>query len=117
MYALLFGKPPFEDSTVEQTYENIKMNRFSFPSHIEVSIAAKDLIKKILVMEPTKRMSLEDILEHEFMVFPEGVSHTLKPSSLAVPPIEHKMPERINLNDMHLELSEELESVSGPPLE
>ena len=62
MYALLFGKPPYEDSTVEQTYQNIKGNKYSFPAHIEVSDAAKDLISKILVMEPTKRLSLEDIL-------------------------------------------------------
>jgi len=41
MYALLFGKPPFEDSTVEQTYENIKSNRYTFPSNIEVSHQAK----------------------------------------------------------------------------
>lgn len=58
MYALLFGKPPFEDNTVEQTYENIKSNRYIFPANIQASLAAKDLINRILVMDPTRRLSL-----------------------------------------------------------
>lgn len=110
MYALLFGKPPFEDNTVEQTYENIKNNRYIFPAGIQVSLAAKDLINRVLVIDPARRLSLSEILQHEFMVFPEGVPHKLPVSSLAVPPIDYeKLPTRINLNDMHLELSEEIE--------
>jgi polo-like kinase 1 len=70
MYALLFGKPPFEDNTVEQTYENIKNNRYIFPPNIPVSLDAKDLINRILVMDPVKRLSLEEILEHRFMQIP-----------------------------------------------
>lgn len=64
MYALLFGKPPFEDNTVEQTYENIKNNRYIFPASIQVSLAAKDLINRILVIDPARRLSLSEILQH-----------------------------------------------------
>ena len=64
MYTLLFGKPPFEDNTVEQTYENIKHNRFSYPGSIPVSLPAKDLISKILITDPSKRIGLEEILDH-----------------------------------------------------
>ena len=62
MFTLLFGKPPFEDNTVEQTYENIKNNRYVFPAQIPCSLAVKDLINRILVMDPAKRLSLEEIL-------------------------------------------------------
>jgi serine/threonine protein kinase len=58
MFTLLFGKPPFEDNTVEQTYENIKNNRYVFPAQISCTIVAKDLINRILVMDPAKRLSL-----------------------------------------------------------
>jgi cell cycle serine/threonine-protein kinase CDC5/MSD2 len=54
----MFGKPPFEDNTVEQTYENIKNNRYIFPANIQVSLAAKDLINRILVIDPARRLSL-----------------------------------------------------------
>jgi serine/threonine protein kinase len=64
MYTLLFGKPPFEDNTVEQTYENIKTNTFKYPTPIPVSNSAKDLINHILVTNPAKRISLMNILDH-----------------------------------------------------
>lgn len=53
----MFGKPPFESNTVEETYENIRNNRFFFPD-IGVSTSAKDLIKRILTTDPAKRLSL-----------------------------------------------------------
>ena len=59
MFTLLFGKPPFEDNTVEQTYENIKNNRYVFPAQICISLPAKDLINRILVMDPAKRLGLK----------------------------------------------------------
>ena len=44
--------------------------------------------------------------------------HNLPVSSLAVPPIDYeKLPTRINLNDMHLELSEEIEGDNSGLLE
>ena len=61
-------------------------------------------------MDPVKRLSLEEILQHKYMQFQEGVPHVLPVSSLAVPPIDHdKHPTRINLNDMQLDMSEDME--------
>ena len=42
IYTLIYGKPPFESNTVEETYENIRNNRFYFPD-IGISSQAKDL--------------------------------------------------------------------------
>lgn len=61
MYTLLFGKPPFEDNTVEQTYKNIKSNRYVYPAQIPCSLVANDLLNRILVMDPSKRLSLCEI--------------------------------------------------------
>ena len=48
------------------------------------------------------------------MQFPEGVPHVLPISSLAIPPVDYdKHPTRINLNDMQLELSEEIDEDSN----
>ena len=57
IYTLMFGKPPFESDTVDETYENIRNNRFFFPD-IGISTSAKDLIKKILTTDPAKRLTL-----------------------------------------------------------
>ncbi len=37
---------------------------YSFPNHIRVSDACKDLLARILVADPNKRISIPEILEH-----------------------------------------------------
>jgi polo-like kinase 1 len=44
IYTLIIGKPPFETSDVKTTYKRIRMNAYSFPEHIIISDAARDLI-------------------------------------------------------------------------
>jgi cell cycle serine/threonine-protein kinase CDC5/MSD2 len=48
LYAMLYGRPPFETKDVKMTYWKIKQTDFYFPSDNEVSIEAKHLIKSIL---------------------------------------------------------------------
>ena len=52
MYTLLIGKPPFETSNVKSTYKRIKANEYSFPSFIQVSSEATDLVRLILHLSP-----------------------------------------------------------------
>jgi polo-like kinase 1 len=66
-YAMLIGKPPFETPDVKTTYKKIRMNSYSFPEHVIISDAAKNIITKILNLEPTKRPTLEEIMTHPFM--------------------------------------------------
>ena len=66
IYTLLIGKPPFETTDVKATYKRIKMNAYSFPDHIAISEPAKNLITKILNLDPTKRPSLDEMLEDPF---------------------------------------------------
>lgn len=64
-YALLVGRPPFETSTLKETYTRITANKYSFPS--SVSPAARHLIAKLLSHNPADRPTLDQILQHEFM--------------------------------------------------
>jgi len=66
LYTLLYGKPPFETSDVKTTYRRIRMNAYSFPESIPISSQAKNLIERILVPDPSKRPSLDDIITHDF---------------------------------------------------
>jgi polo-like kinase 1 len=59
IYTLLIGKPPFETPDVKTTYKKIRMNSYSFPEHVIISEASKNLITKILVLDPSKRPTLE----------------------------------------------------------
>ena len=60
-YTLIIGKPPFETPDVKSTYKKIKMNSYSFPEHILISDIARNLITKILNLDPTKRPTLDEI--------------------------------------------------------
>jgi polo-like kinase 1 len=66
-YTLLIGKPPFETSDTKTTYKRILKNNYSFPSNVPISEEAKDLIKKILLLDPAKRPTLDDIMAHPFI--------------------------------------------------
>ena len=87
LYALLFGRPPFEDYTIEQTYENIQKNKFIYPNSVTVSENAKNLISKILVTDPSRRLTLVEILDHQFMKVNGEALENLPISTLAIPPV------------------------------
>ena len=88
IYALLVGRPPFETRDVKTTYGKIKRADFDFPENCTISETAKNLIKKILVVDPKKRPTLNDILFDDF--FNQGISipKLMPTSTLAFSPPE-----------------------------
>nr|CAB3264950.1 serine/threonine-protein kinase PLK1 [Phallusia mammillata] len=64
MYTLLCGKPPFETTSLKETYSRIKKNEYRIPSH--VPIAARNLITKMLKSDPTSRPAAHSLLQDEF---------------------------------------------------
>ena len=86
IYTLIIGKPPFETNNVKETYKRIKMNSYSFPERAIISDAAKALIQDILVLDPTKRPTLDGILASDFFNMGTSIPKLLQPSTLACPP-------------------------------
>lgn len=66
MYTMLVGRPPFHSTDTKMTYSKIKSVYFSFPTNISLSSEAKDLISKILVLDPAERLSISEIFDHDF---------------------------------------------------
>ena len=83
---MLVGKPPFETPDVKTTYKKIRMNSYSFPEHVPLSEHAKGLITKILNLDPTRRPTLDEILEHSFMNQGGSIPKLLPVSTIACPP-------------------------------
>ncbi|CAI4221337.1 unnamed protein product [Auanema sp. JU1783] len=65
-YEFLVGRPPFENDDTNQTYANIRNVRYTFPSY--VSVGARDLISKLLQRRPEDRISLEQVMQHPWVV-------------------------------------------------
>jgi len=83
---LIIGKPPFETPDVKTTYKKIKANSYSFPEHLPISDAARNLITKILNLDPARRPNLDEILNHQFMNNGGTIPKNLPLSTLACPP-------------------------------
>ncbi|PHH51850.1 Serine/threonine-protein kinase ark1 [Ceratocystis fimbriata CBS 114723] len=64
-YELLVGKPPFKDD-LYMTRQRIAVADMKIPSF--VSDEAKDIIQKLLVIDPEKRLPLSLVLKHPWIV-------------------------------------------------
>ena len=85
-YALIIGKPPFETKDIKLTYKKIKENDFSFPDNAKISEQAKDLISRILITQPEKRLTLDEVLMHPFINHGGPIPKNLPISTLVSPP-------------------------------
>jgi polo-like kinase 1 len=85
IYTLIIGKPPFETNDVKATYRRIKQNSYSFPEHIPISAAAKDLISSILTSDPQSRPVLDEIIAHEWLSS-NSIPKTIPKAYLVCPP-------------------------------
>lgn len=65
-YELLVGKPPFEAINRDTTYEKIVRVDIKYPSYLDPD--AVDLISKLLIREPTKRITLKEVLHHKWIM-------------------------------------------------
>uniref|UniRef100_A0A8D2P9C1 Serine/threonine-protein kinase PLK3 n=1 Tax=Zosterops lateralis melanops TaxID=1220523 RepID=A0A8D2P9C1_ZOSLA len=82
MYTLLCGNPPFETSDLKETYRCIKQVEYTLP--VFLSLPAKHLITGILRRNPQDRLTLDEILDHEF--FKGYTPEKLPPSSCVMAP-------------------------------
>ncbi len=86
IYTLLIGKPPFETSDVKTTYKRIRINAYSFPDNVAISEHSKNLITRIFNLDPSKRPTLDEILDHGFFHTGNSIPRMLPASTLACPP-------------------------------
>eukprot|EP01133_Synstelium_polycarpum_P012213 gene12213-14301_t len=70
IFEFLYGKSPFSNPTDEnedQIFDRIKKNDVKFPSGVPVSQDAKDLIISLLNSDPSKRITLAQVIEHPWI--------------------------------------------------
>jgi serine/threonine protein kinase len=57
---------PFDGDTIGDVNKSIKNGKFTMLEHI--SLECKDLISQMLIVDPDKRISSEQILKHPWIV-------------------------------------------------
>ncbi|KAK6525564.1 pkb-activating kinase-like protein [Arthrobotrys megalospora] len=68
IFQLLAGRPPFKAGNEYQTFQKIVNLEYQFPPGFPK--VARDLVERLLVLDPTKRLNIENIKSHPFF---EGV--------------------------------------------
>lgn len=68
IYQLLAGRPPFKAGNDYQTFQKIVSLEYEFPP--DFPGLARDLVERLLVLEPQKRLTIEHIKSHSFF---EGI--------------------------------------------
>jgi 5'-AMP-activated protein kinase, catalytic alpha subunit len=85
LYALLCGTLPFDDESIPNLFKKIKSGMYSLPSHLSQS--ARELILRMLVVDPIKRITIADVRAHPWY------QHKL-PAYLTLPPATIENQER-----------------------
>jgi len=69
LYTILCGYNPFVADDIPSEFENILEAKFDFNDEIwdNISEAAKDLLRQLLVGEPSQRLTAAKCLEHEWI--------------------------------------------------
>lgn len=65
MYTLLVGRPPFDTDAVASTLQKVITSELMIPIHM--SHEARDLLGRLLQKDQTKRMRLDEVMNHAFM--------------------------------------------------
>jgi len=76
MYIILCGYPPFYNENDAILFETIMAGKYEFhsPYWDHISVEAKDLIRKLLMVDPKKRTTAAQALQHDWFKSKQSTS-------------------------------------------
>ncbi|KAI9283156.1 kinase-like domain-containing protein [Sporodiniella umbellata] len=77
LFALLTGHLPFDDENIRQLLRKVKSGKYSMPDSI--SPKAQDLIQRILVVDPSQRLTMKQIMRHPWFTETEPANLPILP--------------------------------------
>lgn len=78
LYTILCGFPPFYDESIEVLTKKVAKGEYTFlsPWWDEISDGAKDLVSKLLTVDPDARYTIDQMLQHPWITQKPGTSST-----------------------------------------
>lgn len=99
IYTLTVGKPPFETPDVKSTYKKIKMCSYSFPDHVPLTESLKNMISRIFILDPSKRLTISECITCPFINNGNEIPKNLPLHTLACPPSSNFLKQFAQNND------------------
>jgi serine/threonine protein kinase len=65
LYEMLYGECPFEEKTMANLINSVEHNDVKFPSSVVVSDRTIQILTKILIKDPEKRIGWKELCEYE----------------------------------------------------
>lgn len=98
LYRMLCGRTPFSGKSMKEVFDNILYSDLRFPSSVQLSPEAKDLISRLLVKDPNRRIKGPEVKAHEFwssINFDEVMERKVAPPKwIPLPPVEEMLANR-----------------------
>uniref|UniRef100_A0A0G4HG40 Protein kinase domain-containing protein n=1 Tax=Chromera velia CCMP2878 TaxID=1169474 RepID=A0A0G4HG40_9ALVE len=71
LYCFFYGRPPIMAENLKDLFDMLAEGQVELPPLPKISEEARDLLSRIFVKEPSKRITLEQMLNHDFLVKPK----------------------------------------------
>ena len=65
LFVMLTGRLPFEDKSIESLFKKIEAGKVTYPK--DLSSDGKDLVQRMLQVNPKKRITVQQILNHKWV--------------------------------------------------
>lgn len=88
LYAMVTGTVPFKSNNIEELHALILKGEFIFPKNSKLSPSLQDFLRKVIVLDPSTRITLEGMLEHEWIE--AGLNKQLFETMIQSMPLPHK---------------------------
>lgn len=78
LFALLTGRLPFDDPNMKALLQKVRLGRFEMP--VSLHPQARDLIRRMLVVNPAQRITMREIFNHDLLKMDSSSPLVLTPS-------------------------------------
>jgi len=116
IYILLCGFPPFYGSNDSQLFSKIKRGDYKFlkPYWDPISAEAKDFVKKMLVVDPKQRASIDDLLKHPWLAAAAAAAAAKGPPPTAADDYDLRKGGDYHLKETEAKLNEQTRTLYKP---
>ncbi|PWN37814.1 Pkinase-domain-containing protein, partial [Meira miltonrushii] len=105
LFALLCGRLPFDDPNIQTLLGKVRLGKFDMPDYLERD--AKDLISKMLTVDPEKRLKMRDIMRHPWFTDNGQLSSTNPVST----DLDKLAEEELDMNNLDMDILSNLKTL------